>query len=87
MSAPDPALARQILQRVGEIGQPPEVGVEHLNVGNESLLRVLDREYLEPIATLGREYSSISATSFQGRPCSARRYASAARRRRGRSGA
>ncbi|MBN1336492.1 MAG: DUF2791 family P-loop domain-containing protein [Deltaproteobacteria bacterium] len=50
MPSPDPFLARDILARVGEAGQPPEVGIEHLNVGNESLLTVLDREYLEPIA-------------------------------------
>ncbi len=46
----DPALARDILGRVGEAGQPPEVGIEHLNVGNGSLLSTLEREYLEPIA-------------------------------------
>lgn len=51
---PSPALARQILQRVGEAGQPPEVGIEHLNVGNTHLLEVLDREYLTPIAAEGR---------------------------------
>ena len=45
-----PALARDILARVGEIGQPPEVGIEHLNAGNLSLLRVLEREYVAPIA-------------------------------------
>ncbi len=50
MPRPDPSLARDILARVGESGQPPEVGIEHLNVGNEGLIGVLDREYLEPIA-------------------------------------
>ena len=39
-----PGLARAILGRVGEIGQPPEVGVEFLNVGNDSLLDVLEEE-------------------------------------------
>lgn len=48
--SPPPALARDILARVGEIGQPPEVGIEHLNVGNERLLRTLEREYVAPIA-------------------------------------
>jgi hypothetical protein len=47
------AIAQQILQRLGQSGQPPEIGIEHLNVGNERLLDVLDREYLEPIATNG----------------------------------
>jgi hypothetical protein len=46
----DPRLARDILARVGEAGQPPEVGIEHLNIGNESLLKVLEQEYIGPIA-------------------------------------
>ncbi|MGD8269564.1 MAG: DUF2791 family P-loop domain-containing protein [Desulfobacterales bacterium] len=41
-----PELARHIIQRVGESGQPPEQGITHLNVGNESYLRILDEEYL-----------------------------------------
>ena len=39
-------LARHIIQRVGESGQPPEQGITHLNVGNDSYLRILDEEYL-----------------------------------------
>lgn len=66
MSEPTPALARSILQRVGEIGQPPEVGVEHLNVGNETLLRVLDREYLQPIAEQGRGSSFKLVQAYFG---------------------
>lgn len=66
MAEPSPALARAILQRVGEIGQPPEVGVEHLNVGNETLLRVLDREYLEPMAELGRGSSFKLVQAYFG---------------------
>jgi len=66
MAEPTPALARQILQRVGEIGQPPEVGIEHLNVGNETLLRVLDREYLAPIAELGRGSSFKLVQAYFG---------------------
>lgn len=49
-TSPTPALARDILARVGEIGQPPEVGIEYLNVGNKTLLGVLEREYIAPIA-------------------------------------
>jgi hypothetical protein len=41
-----PELARHIIQRVGESGQPPEQGITHLNVGNDSYLRILDEEYL-----------------------------------------
>ena len=66
MPEPTPALARQILQRVGEIGQPPEVGIEHLNVGNETFLRVLDHEYLQPIAELGRGSSFKLVQAYFG---------------------
>jgi len=41
-----PELARHIIQRVGESGQPPEQGISYLNVGNNSYLRILEEEYL-----------------------------------------
>ena len=41
-----PELARHILQRVGESGQPPEQGISHLNVGNHSYLDIIEQEYL-----------------------------------------
>lgn len=66
MAEPSAALARQILQRVGEVGQPPEVGVGYLNVGNESLLKVLDQEYLQPIAELGRGSSFKLVQAYFG---------------------
>lgn len=40
-------MARRILQRMGEAGQPPEQGIRFVNVGNETYLQVLDKEYLE----------------------------------------
>ncbi len=61
-----PDLARQILARVGESGQPPEVGVEHLNVGNESLLDVLETEYIEPIARTRRGSSFKLVQAYYG---------------------
>jgi hypothetical protein len=45
-AALQPELARHILQRVGESGQPPEQGITHLNVGNTSYLHILNEEYL-----------------------------------------
>jgi len=66
MSEPSPALARAILQRVGEIGQPPEVGIEYLNVGNEKVLGVLEREYLIPIAETGRGSSFKLVQAYFG---------------------
>jgi hypothetical protein len=62
----NPHVARQILQRVGEIGQPPEVGIELLNVGNETLLGVLEREYLAPIAEMGRGSSFKLVQAYFG---------------------
>ena len=41
-----PELARHIIQRVGESGQPPEQGITHLNVGIDSYLRILEEEFL-----------------------------------------
>jgi len=43
-------LARHILQRLGESGQPPDQGISVLNVGNETYLKVLDAEYLSRLA-------------------------------------
>lgn len=66
LAPPSPALARHILQRVGEVGQPPEVGIEYLNVGNERLLTVLEREYLDPIVELGRGSSFKLVQAYFG---------------------
>ena len=44
-TGPDGRTAAHILQRLGESGQPPEFGVEWINVGNESYLEVLEDEY------------------------------------------
>ncbi len=41
----DARTANHILQRLGESGQPPEFGVEQINVGNENYLEVLEHEY------------------------------------------
>lgn len=62
----EPAIARHILQRVGEYGQPPEIGIEHLNVGTDTLLQILDQEYLVPIADLGRGSAFKLVQSYFG---------------------
>ncbi len=46
-AALDSRTASHILQRLGESGQPPEYGVELINVGNESYLDVLEEEYFQ----------------------------------------
>jgi len=38
-------LARHIVETLGSYGTPPTRGVQHFNVGNESLLNVLDKFY------------------------------------------
>ncbi|QDG51717.1 hypothetical protein FIV42_13460 [Persicimonas caeni] len=47
MTSINPITASHILQRLGESGQPPERGVELINVGNESYLNVLEQEYFD----------------------------------------
>jgi hypothetical protein len=47
-------LARKMLHRMGETGQPPERGTLDVNVGTEDLLEILREEYLTPIREAGR---------------------------------
>ncbi len=57
MKGLDRALARSIVQRMGETGQPPERGSLFVNVGTEEVLELLREEYLEPIRESGRNSS------------------------------
>jgi len=43
---PEPRLARQIIETLGQSGTPLSKGVSYYNVGNESLLNTLDSHYL-----------------------------------------
>ena len=43
---PEPRLARQIIEVLGQSGTPLSKGVSYYNVGNESLLNTIDRHYL-----------------------------------------
>src|SRR5204863_9965702 len=43
---PEPRLARQIIDVLGQSGTPLSKGVSYYNVGNESLLNALDTHYL-----------------------------------------
>lgn len=40
-------LASHIIARMGEAGQPPDYGISYVNVGNESYLEILAKEYLD----------------------------------------
>jgi len=44
-----PRLARRVLAQMGENGTPPERGIAHVNVGNESYLQILDRVYVREL--------------------------------------
>jgi hypothetical protein len=52
-----PTLARHIVQRMGETGQPPERGALIANVGTQPILDVLREEYLLPMRETGRNSS------------------------------
>jgi hypothetical protein len=43
---PEPRLARQIIETLGQSGTPLSKGVSYYNVGNESLLNTIDSHYL-----------------------------------------
>lgn len=49
----DRELAQHIVRRMGETGQPPERGALKVNVGTDTILEALRREYLEPIRATG----------------------------------
>lgn len=66
MSAPTPQLARAVIASLGGAGQPPDVGIETINVGNESILSVLEEEYLGPIAATGRGSSFKLVQAYYG---------------------
>ncbi len=60
--APTAAEAREclhILQRLGEGGVPPEVGLGRINVGNDSYLRVLEHEYFGRQLTIGASFKLV----------------------------
>lgn len=52
-------IAMHILHRIGEAGQPPEFGVEYINVGNESYLRVLEHEYFGNQLRIGASFKLV----------------------------
>lgn len=52
-----PSLARHIVQRMGETGQPPERGALAANVGTQPMLEVLREEFLVPMRERGRNSS------------------------------
>ena len=54
-----PELANHIIQRLAEGGQPPELGIQHINVGNETYLKILDAEYLGRVLKGGASFKLV----------------------------
>jgi hypothetical protein len=59
----NPRLARRVLAQMGENGTPPERGIAHVNVGNESYLQILDKVYIRELL---REAGGSSFKLVQG---------------------
>jgi P-loop Domain of unknown function (DUF2791) len=61
--------ARRILAQMGENGKPPELGIAHVNAGNESYLRVIDAAYIQDLicAAEGSSFKLVQGTYGAGK--------------------
>jgi hypothetical protein len=61
--------ARRILAAMGENGKPPELGIAHINAGNESYLRVIDSAYIDDLitSTEGSSFKLVQGTYGAGK--------------------
>jgi hypothetical protein len=61
--------ARKILGQMGENGKPPELGISHVNVGNESYLHILDQAYVEDVVCTmeGSSFKLVQGTYGAGK--------------------
>lgn len=61
--------ARRILAQMGENGKPPELGIAHVNVGNDSYLRVLDTAYIQDLICVaeGSSFKLVQGTYGAGK--------------------
>ena len=57
-------VAMRILESLGSSGKPPDRGLSLINVGNESYLRILKREYLEGLLPAGGATFRIVQAGF-----------------------
>jgi hypothetical protein len=61
-------LARRILSQMGENGKPPEVGIAHVNVANESYLEIIDDVYIKDvIGDGGSSFKLVQGTYGAGK--------------------
>lgn len=61
--------ARRILAQMGENGKPPELGISHVNAGNESYLRVIDTDYIQDLICVaeGSSFKLVQGTYGAGK--------------------
>jgi len=61
--------ARRILANMGENGKPPELGISHVNAGNESYLRVIDSDYIQDLICTaeGSSFKLVQGTYGAGK--------------------
>ncbi|TMQ13124.1 MAG: hypothetical protein E6J90_11970 [Deltaproteobacteria bacterium] len=61
--------ARRILAQMGENGKPPELGIAHVNAGNESYLRVIDTAYIQDLICTaeGSSFKLVQGTYGAGK--------------------
>ncbi|HET7503512.1 MAG TPA: BREX system ATP-binding domain-containing protein [Kofleriaceae bacterium] len=61
--------ARRILAQMGENGKPPELGIAHVNAGNESYLRVIDSVYIQDLICVaeGSSFKLVQGTYGAGK--------------------
>ncbi|HJZ85567.1 MAG TPA: BREX system ATP-binding domain-containing protein [Polyangia bacterium] len=64
-----PRLARKILNQMGENGKPPELGVSHVNVGNETYLHLIEKVYIEDLVQKadGSSFKLVQGTYGAGK--------------------
>ena len=61
--------ARRILSQMGENGKPPEIGISHVNVGNESYLKTIDLTYIQDLvrSAEGSSFKLVQGTYGAGK--------------------
>jgi hypothetical protein len=61
--------ARRMLAQMGENGKPPEHGISHVNVGNESYLRIIETVYVRDLvrAAEGASFKLVQGTYGAGK--------------------
>jgi hypothetical protein len=69
MSDLTPVLARRILSQMGENGKPPEIGISHVNAGNDTYMQIIDQVYVEDVLRTmdGSSFKLVQGTYGSGK--------------------